>query len=252
MNKKGFSLVCATVLGMASTACFGFSVFSPMIEEGETGVELRYARVMAGEALEKGSQNLEAALEWHFSENWRMEFTLENEQPKGMSMETEMVELEFIRGLTEQEGSEGFSSAVVLGYGLAQEDLAADTVSLGMYLMRGYGVAGNGQEKEENESSYASSVLVNAVYERQVGSNSTGETEFSYGIQYKHALDGFSAGLELFGEMNDVAKEHYAGPVLFGELPLGEAGVAYQLGYMVGLSEAAVDGVLKLNLGMEF
>lgn len=250
-KKQWFSGVVTAAALILSGSATAFSNFSPLVEEGEVGVELRYANVVAGEELEKGNQFIEVAVEWHFSEQWRLELTVDNEKLKGMELETEAVELEFIRNLTEQKGNDGFSSAVVVGYGLAQEETAADTVELGVYVMRGYGVAKG--EGDDEEGAYESSILVNLMLERGVGSNAEGGTEFAYGAQYKQSMGEFEVGVEAFGEVSDDTKEHYMGPVLFGELELGEKSeLGYQLGYMLGLSDDASDGVLKLNLGFEF
>jgi len=254
---KLFKVLLFVVLGVVSNVqAGGFSIFSPLVEEGEIAIELRYADVIKAESNEEGASSMVLALEWSISENWRLEFVTEYETPAAGSTEHEAYEIEFVRNLTEQ-GEDGvsYSSAVVFAAGYASEETAADTIELGYYYEKGLGE----KEGKSVEASYPSSFTLNIKLEDQQGSNVESGIEVGYGVQYKTEFSGeMQIGVELYGEISEEAssfdkQEHLAGPVLFGEIELGkESELSYQIGYLLGLSDAAADGVFKLNLVYEF
>lgn len=234
----------------------GLSVFSPLVEEGEIGIELRYVDVIKAEPAEEGASSMALAVEWGINDKWRLEFVTEYETPAAGSTEHEAYEIEFVRNLTEQ-GEDGvnYSSAVVFAVGIASEETAADAIELGYYFEKGLGE----KEGKGEGASYPSSFTLNIKLEDQQGSNAESGIEVGYGMQFKTELSGeMQIGVEMFGEISEEAssfnnQEHLIGPVLFGEIELGEESeLGYQIGYLFGLSDAAADGVLKLNLAYEF
>ena len=133
-------LVLSSLIPVSSLQAETFSIFSPIVEKGEIGVELRYANVIQGEPAEEGSQGMALALEWGFSERWRVEIVTEYEAEKSMSAEHEAYEIEFVRNLSEQ-GKNGrtYNSAFVIGAGLASEATVPDTLEFGYYFGKGFG-----------------------------------------------------------------------------------------------------------------
>lgn len=247
--------LCVCTSGYAET----FSVFSPKVEEGEVSMEFRYARVMEGEDDEVDGSAAAVALEWGFAEKWRLELVGEYEHEKDESWEFEGVELELVRNLTEQgEDGANISSALVVALTRPRESDAPDVIEYGFYLEKGFGESESG---ESEDARYATNVLANLKFSNQFGDNAETGVEFEYGLQVKWALgEEFAAGIEMFGELGKLTdaesfndQEHLAGPVLFGELELGEGTeIGYEIGYLFGLSDAAADGVAKINLEVEF
>lgn len=240
-----------------SGAALSFSIYSPMVEKGELAAEMRYANVVAGEEEEKGAQALEAAVEWHFSESWRTEVTAAYFKPKNMDMELEGFEVELVRALTVQESGKGISSAVVFGGGFPKEDTEAKTLELGLYLQRDFGAK---ESADGDDKAYDSSLLINLYLVNQYGDNSESGVAFEYAAQYKWNISKVALGVEMYGEVGKLSdtpdfdeQEHYVGPVIFGEVGIGEdSGLGYEFGYLLGATEASADGVLKLNVEVEF
>lgn len=259
LAKRSMHFLLLTVLiwlvGFSNTA-LAFSLFSPTVEKGEAGVEMHYANVVAGEEQEKGNQSLEAALEWSFLDSWRTEVTAEYFKPKDMNMELQSLEVELVRALTVQENGKGISSAVVIGGGFPKENTLAKTLELGFYLQRGFGV----KEADGDEPAYDSCVLFNLYFRSQYGANAESGVEFEYAAQYKWNVSAVALGVEMYGEMGNLSdmpgfdqQEHYVGPVVFGEVGLGQgAGLGYEFGYLLGATKASADGVLKLNVAVDF
>jgi len=246
------------VLFNVDGTAYAFGLYSPLVEEGEMGVETRYANVVAGEVGEKGSQVLAAALEWSFSDAWRTEFSAEYFKAKGMSSELDSYEIEFVRALSVQGGNHSVSTALVFGGAFPQDDMLANSAEIGLYLEKGFGAQpSNG---DEEGAQYASALLLNLYLSHQYGNNAESGLEFEYAAQYKWKFSGVAFGLEMYGETGKVSdmpafnkQEHYVGPVLFGDSKLGkDMGLAYEVGYLLGVTDMAADGIVKVNVGLEF
>jgi len=245
------------LMGFSGTA-FAFSLFSPLVEKGEMGLEMRYANVVAGEEDEKGNQAVAAALEWSFSDSWRTEVTAEYFKPRNMDMELEGYEVELVHALTVQEKGKGLSSAVVVGGGFPKEDTLAKTLELGLYLQSGFGAKET--EGDDDIEAYDSSLLLNLYFRSQYGDNAESGVAFEYAAQYKWNISVVALGVEMYGEMGKLSdmpgfnqQEHYIGPVVFGEVEIGKSsGLGYEFGYLLGATDASADGVLKLNVEVEF
>jgi len=248
----------AVVLVAWNGAAFAFSLFSPLVEEGEVSAEMRYANVVAGEDTEKGNQMFAAAVEWSFIDAWRAEFSAEYFKAKGLGTALEGYELEFVRALAVQGNDHAVSSAVVFGGAFPKEETLAKRAEVGVYLEKGFGNKASGEDQED--ARYDSSLLLNLYLNRQYGNNAEAGLSFEYAAQYKWNVSDLAFGVEMYGEMGKLdsmpafsEQEHYLGPVLYGELKMGkDMGLGYDIGYLVGATAAAADGVLKLNVEMAF
>ena len=83
MNKILITVVLSFVGIFATTNVQAgtFNVFSPLVEAGEIGFELRYGNVLNAEPLEEGATSMAFAVEWGINEDWRLEFVSEYETP---------------------------------------------------------------------------------------------------------------------------------------------------------------------------
>ena len=94
----------------------------------------------------------------------------------------------------------------------------------------------------------------NLNYSREVGedSNNNGKWGLSWHSRYKYN-DYFQPGFELYSEFGEIGKDtrfnqqdHRLGPVFSGALPM--SGAFYDAGFLVGLTDAAPDGMAKIIL----
>ena len=96
----------------------------------------------------------------------------------------------------------------------------------------------------------------------RVGADSDPQvTEFHYQLQAKYRLmREFEFGAQAFGELGQWnhwdshdQQNHRMGPAVFGKLPLGEhQAIRYDAAWLVGVSKAAPDSTLRLQLEYEF
>lgn len=96
---------------------------------------------------------------------------------------------------------------------------------------------------------------VNVIFDRTTKSGRGANWGTSWSSRYKLS-DQFQPGFELydsFGKMGDEqgfdAQDHRVGPVFYGKVGKN---LSYDAGYLIGLSEAAPDGTLKVILKYKF
>ena len=101
----------------------------------------------------------------------------------------------------------------------------------------------------------------NLLFQRNYQASFSNDTQFLYQWQAKYRwLPQFEVGLQGFGEMGrwnhwarDDARSHRAGPAVFGKLPIGtHQAIKYNAAWLVGLSSAAPDHTLRLQVEYEF
>ena len=101
---------------------------------------------------------------------------------------------------------------------------------------------------------------MNLLLTKEFGSSAATGTVFDYAWQSKWLWKTeLEPGFEIFGEPGKVGhfgrvgdQAHRAGPILSGAFVLPQAGkIKYEVGYLVGLTDAAERGVAKLQLEYE-
>ena len=101
----------------------------------------------------------------------------------------------------------------------------------------------------------------NLLFQRNYQASFSNDTQFLYQWQAKYRwLPQFEVGLQGFGEMGrwnhwarDDERSHRAGPAVFGKLPIGtHQAIKYNAAWLVGLSSAAPDHTLRLQVESEF
>jgi high-affinity iron transporter len=100
----------------------------------------------------------------------------------------------------------------------------------------------------------------NIIIEREVGGGASNDVPLSYAWRTKYKLQQeFEPGVEVYGELGTLADVRAGnaqmlqlGPVFTGKFRLGGTSkVAYEAGYLFGLSSASPDGAVKLLLEYE-
>jgi acetone carboxylase gamma subunit len=99
--------------------------------------------------------------------------------------------------------------------------------------------------------------LANIIIAQEVGNHKNANPEYDVKWQTLHNYSSLiNPGVEYYGEFGEIshsqgwdAQKHRFGPVITG---IFGHGIAYELGWLVGLSQATSDHAIKLNLEYEF
>lgn len=219
-------------------------VYGPIVEEGETELELR-GHYNFDDGGEDGAQAYLLGAGRGFTSYWFSEFYVEVEKEPGESPKAEAVEWENRFQLTEQ-GEYWLDVGLLTEFEFALEGGHPDSFSIRPLLQKGFGnwlATGN------------------LIFEREFGDNSEDEVEFGYAWQIKHPLRSELAwGIEGYGslgELTDFApsneQAHELGPGLYGELDLGtHEPLEFRVLLLFGLSDGAPDQRLVFSLEYEF
>jgi hypothetical protein len=101
----------------------------------------------------------------------------------------------------------------------------------------------------------------NLLFQRNYRAAAPGDTQFLYQWQAKYRwLPQFEYGLQGFGEMgkwnrwaSSDQRSDRTGPAIFGKLPMGNhQAIKYNVAWLVGLSSAAPDHTLRMQVEYEF
>ena len=215
-------------------------VYAPGVEQGETEAELRGGILIGGDA--DGEWQTKAEVGRAFNGWWRPGLVAEWEHEGGATNFTALAVENIFDVSATRDWPVHFGG--YLEYEWPQD--GADHVEVKLLMQRERGPW---------------DLLLNLIGEREVGSGASDEWEFGYAAQAAFAFnDDFALGIEgfgdagtdtNFGQLGDQA--HYWGP--FGRFEIGRLGegeVELQLGYLLGVGEAAADGQLRFKLEYEF
>ncbi len=218
------------------SALAGKSVTSPYVELGELEIESKTQIDIDDDAAnEKVEQSFE--VEYGVTDFMAVEAAIEFEDKAGNDLETKKAEIEAKFQLTET-GEYFVDTGLKVGY---EYSLSAGTDSVGAKLLFGKKL----QEWEH---------LANLGISREVGENSSDNEayEVAWKTKYRYSSN-FEPGFEYYGDFGDTTtnydgQSHRIGPTAYGDIgPIG-----YDAGILVGISDAAPDATLKLNLEYEF
>jgi len=233
-------------LSMTNNAHASHKVYSPSVDQGE--VELEYRGHTTFDSQDSKDDQEKHILEagYGVTDRW---FTalfgeFETEQPSG-DLEYAATGWENILQLTEQ-GEKWVDVGLYLEYELANETTSNDKTEAKLLLEK---LIGNSVH------------TANIIFEREVGSGASNATIFGYAWHSKWLVNKHvEPGIEVYGEFGELGspehadqQDHRAGPVISGVFDAGiGAKLAYELGYLFGLTDASPGGTLKAVLEYEF
>lgn len=220
-------------------------VYSPYVEKGEFELEARGGINFDGRHDEDGTQKQKYALGYGMTDRWFTEVYGEvekeyNDDGEDLDFSFTEVEWENKFQLTDK-GQCPVDLGFLLEYAISTEDKHADKLEWAVLLAKEIG-------KSEH---YA-----NFKFEHGVGGGHANETEGGFAWSSRYRLNEyFEPGFEYhaeFGGLNEgksfPEQDHQVGPAFYGKL--GEH-LKYDVGYLFGVSDAAVEGTLKWLLEFE-
>ena len=224
-----------------------FKTYSPNTEAGEVELEVYSHTTFDNASSKAGNDKYKFEAGYGVRENWFTAIYGEIEKNK-TSNKNEYVATgwENIITLTEQ-GKYWADVGVYLEYEVNNETGGADKIETKLLV-----------EKQHGDFVHS----FNLILERQIGSNATNATEYGYAWRSKWEFSPqLAAGIEAYGEFGEIdhpnpsnQQQHRAGPVVYGEFGKGQNGskFKYEIGYLVGLTDATSDGSIKGVLEYEF
>jgi hypothetical protein len=236
----GVVMLCGSMLAHAT-----HKIYSPTVEPGEFELELRGHTTFDSDASKDDQQAYKFSAGYGIAQRWYTELGTTLEKNDNGDLESQEVFWENIIQLTEQ-GEHWVDAGLYLEYAVA----------------RGAGTPDELETKLLLEKSVGSFVhTANLVFVRNIGSGAANATNFEYAWRSKYFVSNrLEVGVEIYGEMGEFGhvlastqQDHRLGPVISGRLGHTGAGKwKYELGYLFGVSDAAPNGTLKLNLEYEF
>ena len=230
------SLVACSSLAMAGPAD---TVYSPVVEQGETEFELRGGYRDFADGPSEHAFVFDVG--YGVTQNWRTELVLEYSSEEGNPGKLEAWEWENVFVLTEQgkywadlglfaEYEHGFSAG-------------PDEIKIGPMFQKDIG---------------GTVANLNLLFEREVGSGASDATELAYTWQVrwlgKPALEWGVQGIGGLGELDHLGRDdsHSIGPALFGVHQMADGNkVAYNAAVLAGLNQAAPDVTVRVQLEYE-
>jgi len=219
-------------------------VYSPIVEQGELEVEMRGHFDVNDDVPGSTGQKHRIEVGYGFTPHWFSSVFVELAKDPGGALRDEAVAWENVIQLWEQ-GERWVDMGLYLEYEASTRRANADKLE-GKLLL----------EKSVGRFTHT----LNLIFEKELGDKATEGTEMGYAWRTKYrwrpelefALEAFGD----FGEIRDLGpwshQKHNIGPVIMGKLPAGRAmHIKYELGYLVGLTDASVNGRLKWLVELE-
>jgi hypothetical protein len=222
---------------MPSNAAATLKVYAPTVEYREFEIEWRGGYEFDTRTSRDGANVHKLAAGYGVLPRVFVEAYAEMENPPGGGGEFEAFEFEGRVQLTEP-GQYWMDAGLLVEYELSLEDGGSDAAEIAALL-----------EKQTGTLAHRANVLV----ERSFASDADVETGLGWSTRYR-AGQGFEPGIEYHARFGPVSggtpfdrQTHYAGPAACGRL----GSVRYDVGYLVGLSDDASDGLFKWSLEYE-
>lgn len=220
-----------------SPAYAGKSVTSPYVSAHEVEIEYKGQYDIDEDNDVDGTWEQKVAVGYGVTDNFYVESGVEFEDEPHSDAEAKALEVEAKYQLTEK--GQYFVDAGVLAEYKYSLNSGVDVLEAKALLAKEIG----------NFENYA-----NLIIEKEVGEGSSDRYEHGLALSsiYMYSPD-FDFGLEYYASFGDSTEDyddqkHRVGPVLYGEA----GGIGYEVGALFGISEAAPDATLKLNLEYEF
>lgn len=231
-----FLALCSAFTLQPSAAHATMKVYSPYVEKGELEVEWRGQYKVDDDDDKDGAQKQKLAIGYGVNDAWFTEIYGEVEKEGEDGSDFEWTALEWENKFQISERGEHFVDVGLLTeYEISLEDVHADELQVKLLLAKDTGPL----------THYA-----NIGVEKEVGAHAEGGTEANFSWSTRYRMNpAFEPGIEVFSEFGSLKdtvpfdeQEHYVGPAIYGHV---FGNIAYDIGYLFGVSDEADDGVLK-------
>lgn len=240
-NKVLLSVIASVSTLFLSSQSYALNVYSPYVEKGIMEIESKNRFDFDSRPGNDGFRQHQLAVEYGFTSWWKAALYGELEKDGGSSYKYSATEIENIFQLTEV-GEYWADVGAQVSYEFAHPSGSADKIEAFLLLAKNFNKF---------------TTIANIGFEKEVGSyaNKNPEGEIKWMAKYNY-IPVLNPGVEYYGEFGEISstesyndQKHRLGPVLYGKLGQG---VKYELGMLFGISHAAEDYTLKLNLEYEF
>jgi hypothetical protein len=241
MKKLSLSLLAVSLFAASSAAFAGpaDTVYRPIVEKGETEVELRSGYFDFHDGPNEYASVLDVG--YGFTNNWKSELVFEYEGETGEGGKPEAIEWENLIVLTEQ-GKHWADVGLLIE---AEHSFSADPEEFKLGLLL---------EKEVGPTI----ADLNLIAVREFGDEASDETELEYRWQVKWrgnpALEWGLQGRGELGTFEHFGEEdgHSIGPAIWGVQRLASGNkIAYDAAVMHGINDIAPDWTVRFTLEYE-
>ncbi len=232
-----FALAAFLIAGLGllqpGEASASHKIYSPIVDFGETEIELRGHYNFDDDDEVDGSQKYKLDFGRGVTPHWFTEVVLEYEHGPGEGGVLEAVEWENVIQLTEQ-GEYAFDWGVLVEYSHALEDGHADKIEFGPLV-----------QKEFGRQVWTGNLILEAPLSGDEGV----EWEFATRLQ-RRISPAFEPALEAYWSEDELQ----IGPALLGQTRMGQGTTifAWQAGILAGLTHATPDVTVRFLIELEF
>lgn len=222
-----------SLLAGAPSALAAQKVYSPIVERGETEVELRSNRDFDSNRALNGNQVNALEIGHGFDSGWFSELEAEIVKQPGEHSEPKAFAWDNVVQLTEQ-GRYPWDWGLRFEYEKARDSDEPDEITVGPIAQSLFGRA---------------LVTANLFLEKTLGHNAESRIDSTFAGQVRWLVNPLAApGVEYYAEDHS----EKLGPALYGSVHLGRHALKYQLGLLFGLERADPNRTLRWQLEYEF
>jgi len=242
LGSMALAAICVSLLPMQA-ALASHKIYSPTVEQGEIELELRGHTTSDSDPTKDGLGKYKLEAGYGVSASWFTSLFAEYQSAPGVAANQTALSWENIFQLTEP-GQYWVDVGAYLEYEHAMEAGVNDKLE-GKLLL------------EKTSGRYVNTA--NIVLAHEVGAGASTATEFELAWRTRYLLDPhFEPSIEFYGSYGELgvtpstAQDHRIGPVISGKFTTSPRHkLGYELGYLVGVSDAAPSGTLKFLLEYE-
>ena len=238
--------IALSTIGMRE-ATAGFKVYSPYVEYHEWEFEFRGNTSFDDDGDKDGAQGYIYELAYSPTTYWHTALFLEQAHEPGDFLRSTEFAWENIFQLTEP-GQYWLDVGAYIEYSKGLRHSGDHALEWKVLL-----------EKSIGKWTFTANPIFVQKFPAADGENPGVEFEYAWGTHYR-LMPEFEPGFEAFGGVGELThanslpeQEHLIGPSVRGRVGLGaNSKLRYNLGYLVGLTDAAPDGTFKFELEYEF
>ena len=217
-------------------------VYSPLVEYGETAIEIRGHYDFDPSPELDGGQAYKIEYEWTPMERWLTEVLVEYEREPGENLEATEIASENVFQLTEQ-GRYWADFGLLAEFAYSLERGGANAFEFALLGQKDWG---------RNE------FRLNLVFEQELEDDA--DLEMEYRWQYRYRMDErFEPGIEMYGgagEWGDLGDfnehEQQLGPGLYGKFRTDDGAVRYEVALLFGLTGETPAETVRFMIEYEF